>query len=98
MRRRPCWVIRQKWQTSVVRASNQDLANGWLGCLSNVRATQTLTSRSSIFLVQDLADPLVRQRGRQWVLATDQWHLDALLRPGQLGGDGRVGDGDGRTL
>jgi hypothetical protein len=42
-----------------------------------------LTSSSSIFLVQDLADPIVGERGRERVLAPDQRHLDARLRVGE---------------
>jgi hypothetical protein len=55
---------------------------------------RTLTSGRSIFLVQDLANPLVRQRYRQRVPAPDQGHLNACLAAGRRRGGGGIDDGD----
>ena len=57
-RRKPCCVIRQKAQDSSDKASNHALAAGWWTCESNVNASHTFTSGSSIFFVQNLGNSL----------------------------------------
>lgn len=94
-RRKPCCVDRQKWQSVPDRASNQALADGWCVWDSNVNASQTLTSGSSIFFVQNLGNHFAGQMKAPRLLGGDQWQLNASTCTCRLGSRGFfVRDGD----
>jgi hypothetical protein len=98
-RKKPICVSRQKMHTSVDRPSNQVFAAEWWTCESNVNASQTLTSGSSIFFVQDLGDSLTSQVYGVRLTCANQRDFDAFLLLNWLARAGRwIGDDHGGSL